>query len=421
MTNNAPITLAQLFRYVRKNSDGSYALPHQAAGIAELELDIQQNGYAAAMRRDRPWFAAWSQGGKQPDPVSAAPWLPPARAIVQKFEGCRLTAYPDPETGGEPWTIGWGTTTINGKPVTPRQTCTQDQADAWLDATLRGFHADVLRLLPMASNWSSQRQAALLSFAYNVGAGALADSTLRRRLLAGEDPAAVVREELPKWINAGGPTEAGLRRRRAAEIELFTGEGRPAPVPPAAAPAQILKVPYYSQRDSDTAQAMRMCFSSSCAMLLETLRPGTLRGANGDDTYLGRVLRYGDTIHPAAQIKALAHYGVQARFDQACTPDVVKAQIDRGIPVPLGCIHKGGLNNLHGDGHWIIAIGYDDNSLIVNDPYGEMDIVNGGYLNSNGRRLRYSFKNFCRRWEVVRSGNNYRYAPGNGWAVVAEP
>jgi prepilin-type processing-associated H-X9-DG protein len=182
-----------------------------------------------------------------------------------------------------------------------------------------------------------------------------------------------------------------------------------------------LEVPYYSQRDSATAHALRMCFSSSCAMMLETLRPGTLRGPNGDDTYLGRVLRYGDTIHPAAQIKALAHYGVQARFDQACTPDAVKAQIDRGIPVPLGCIHKGGLNSLYGDGHWIIAIGYDDNSLIVNDPYGEMDVVNGGYLNSNGRRLRYSFKNFCRRWEVVPVGSSYRYAPGKGWAVVAEP
>lgn len=89
MTNSAPITLAQVCRYLRKNPDGSYALPHQAAGIAELELDIQQNGYAAAMRRDRPWFATWSQAGKQPDPVVPTPqpvatrqeWLTKIKAL----------------------------------------------------------------------------------------------------------------------------------------------------------------------------------------------------------------------------------------------------------------------------------------------------------------------------------------------------
>jgi hypothetical protein len=182
-----------------------------------------------------------------------------------------------------------------------------------------------------------------------------------------------------------------------------------------------LQVRYFSQRDSATEHAMRMCFSSSCAMLLEALKPGTLTGPNGDDTYLGRVLRYGDTTEAASQIKALAHFGVTARLDKTCTPEDVKAQIDKGIPVPLGCIHKGGLGSLHGDGHWIIAIGYDATAFIVHDPFGEMDVAKGGYINNWGARLRYSFKNFCRRWEVVPVGSSYRYAPGNGWSIVAEP
>ena len=59
MTNTAPITLQQLFRYFK-------SLPYQLAAIAELEADLAANGYAKAMRRDRPWFATWSQAGKQP-------------------------------------------------------------------------------------------------------------------------------------------------------------------------------------------------------------------------------------------------------------------------------------------------------------------------------------------------------------------
>jgi hypothetical protein len=60
MANPAPITLQQLFRYYRE-------LPHQIAALVMLEEDIKTNGYAVAMRRDRPWFTVWSQDGKQPD------------------------------------------------------------------------------------------------------------------------------------------------------------------------------------------------------------------------------------------------------------------------------------------------------------------------------------------------------------------
>jgi hypothetical protein len=174
-----------------------------------------------------------------------------------------------------------------------------------------------------------------------------------------------------------------------------------------------LEAPYYSQRDSATAQALRMCFSSSCAMLLETLRPGTLLGPNGDDTYLGRVLRYGDTIDAAAQLQALAHYGVRARFVQDAGWDVLMRQIDRGVPMPIGVLHHGPATSPTGGGHWLVAIGYDDDGIIVNDPFGEMNLVAGGYLNSRGRRLRYSRQNLGRRWMVE--------GAGTGWAVVAEP
>lgn len=59
MSNPAPITLAQLFRYFKGHQ-------YQSAAISELEDDLKANGYDVALRRDRPWFKTWSQSGKQP-------------------------------------------------------------------------------------------------------------------------------------------------------------------------------------------------------------------------------------------------------------------------------------------------------------------------------------------------------------------
>jgi hypothetical protein len=176
-------------------------------------------------------------------------------------------------------------------------------------------------------------------------------------------------------------------------------------------PTNPLKVPYYSQRDSTTPHALRMCFSSSCAMLLETIKPGTLAGPNGDDAYLGRVLRYGDTTDPQAQLKALASYGVTATFTQRADWRTIEQQIKRGVPVPCGFLHKGHVSAPGGGGHWLCAIGYDDTALIVHDPFGEVDLVSGIYRGSNGASLRYSRKNFAPRWMVE--------GAGTGWAIIA--
>jgi len=55
-------------------------------------------------------------------------------------------------------------------------------------------------------------------------------------------------------------------------------------------PNPLVGVPRLQQRDcAQLSQRDRTCFSSSCAMLLEALKPGTLPGANGDDAYLAVV------------------------------------------------------------------------------------------------------------------------------------
>ena len=101
---------------------------------------------------------------------------------------------------------------------------TQQMADEMLQNEVENLFAPgVFTLLPMAKKWRAEQQAAIVSFAYNVGLGALEDSTLRKRLLTGEDASKVVIEELPRWNKAGSLVLEGLVNRRKDEIALFTG------------------------------------------------------------------------------------------------------------------------------------------------------------------------------------------------------
>lgn len=147
-------------------------------------------------------------------------------------------------------------------------------------------------------------------------------------------------------------------------------------------------------------------------MLLETLKPGTLVGVNGDDSYLGRVFRYGDTTDNQAQIKALASYGIKATFTSRANWQTIEKQIKAGIPVPCGFLHKGPVSNPSGGGHWLTVIGFTRDAMIVNDPYGDLNLVGGTYASSKGAGLSYSRKNFGPRWMVE--------GPGSGWAIIAE-
>jgi hypothetical protein len=203
---------------------------------------------------------------------------------------------------------------------------------------------------------------------------------------------------------------------QAAEQAAATGSR------PSRHPNPLVGVPCFQQRDSaQRSQRDRSCFSSSCAMLLEALKPGTLPGANGDDQYLAVVQRYGDTTDATAQLQALAHYGVAAQLVQDADFGLIEQQIARGIPVPCGYIHRGPVERPTGSGHWLIVVGHTPTHLVVHDPWGEPDLVSGATLNANGMGLRFSRRNFGRRWMVEPIGGGaYRYAPGRGWAMLVD-
>ena len=134
-------------------------------------------------------------------------------ALIKAAEGCRLKAYPDPGTGAEPFTIGYGHT----RNVNPGDTITKEQADFMLAIDLQKFEDHVSELVKVPIN--ENQFAALVSLCYNIGAEALAGSTLLRLLNSGAyDNAAA---QFLTWNHAGGKVMAGLTRRREAEKALF--------------------------------------------------------------------------------------------------------------------------------------------------------------------------------------------------------
>lgn len=145
---------------------------------------------------------------------------PDGLALIKRFEGCarkrsdgQFEAYPDPGTGGDPWTIGWGAT---GQGIGPGTVWTAQQCDARLEADLARYSADVARALGDAP--TSQHQFdALVSFQYNTGA--ISRSTLAKLHKAGDFEGAAA--EFGKWVHAGGRRLPGLVRRREAEAALY--------------------------------------------------------------------------------------------------------------------------------------------------------------------------------------------------------
>ena len=132
------------------------------------------------------------------------------------FEGCELTAY---RCSAGQLTIGVGHC---GPDVYEGQQITQAVANQLLRDDLDRFEKAVVELIDVPLDQCEFD--ALCSFSFNVGTGALADSTLRRRLNAGEDKATVFAEELPRWTNNG---LAGLVRRRDAEVKLANEKAWP--------------------------------------------------------------------------------------------------------------------------------------------------------------------------------------------------
>jgi len=146
---------------------------------------------------------------------------PSGANLVKHFESCMKKSGPDRFTSYKcpagVWTIGWGTTTEHGHKIASGLIWTQAQCDAAFLHDMVEFEAHVKRLVKVKlMPWQFD---ALTSFTYNCGAGALAGSTLLKKVNAQDFDAAAL--EFHKWCKANGKKLDGLVRRRASESLLF--------------------------------------------------------------------------------------------------------------------------------------------------------------------------------------------------------
>lgn len=131
--------------------------------------------------------------------------------LVRRFEACSLQAYRD---AAGLWTIGWGHL-LPQKPENATLTWTQEKADATLEEDLSWPRKAVAKLT--GGPFSPTRHAALVSFGFNLGVGAL--KNLSRDIAAGRH--VQVANRMEQYVHAGEKLVLGLAKRRAVEATLY--------------------------------------------------------------------------------------------------------------------------------------------------------------------------------------------------------
>jgi lysozyme len=147
------------------------------------------------------------------------------QSYIKSKESLRFKAYPDPKTGGVPWTAGWGST---GHGIGPNTTLSEDEAEDYFMLDIQQAENNVNHYVHVPL--TQGQYDALVSIFYNVGPGSAtrdgigrlksgAPSTLIRKLNALDYVGA--RAEFPKWCSPGSNVENGLRIRRNEEVSKF--------------------------------------------------------------------------------------------------------------------------------------------------------------------------------------------------------
>lgn len=140
--------------------------------------------------------------------------------LAKRFEGFHRVARADPGRA-QPyicpagyWTIGYGHLCDPKHPP-----ITEAEAEIYLARDLQMAQAATLRYCPVLATESEGRLAAIVDFTFNLGAGRLQSSTLRRRINQRDWSVAAL--ELQRWVRGGGKVLAGLVVRREAEAMLL--------------------------------------------------------------------------------------------------------------------------------------------------------------------------------------------------------
>lgn len=141
-----------------------------------------------------------------------------AVSLCKRFEGFRSKPYLCP---ANVWTIGYGTTFYrDGKKVQREdpEVSVEQACDLLIFELKEHCLPSVLRLCPVLLEHEKKLNA-VVDFVFNLGAGRLQMSTLRRKINIKDWPGAKI--ELSRWVYGGGKVLPGLVKRRAAEAALF--------------------------------------------------------------------------------------------------------------------------------------------------------------------------------------------------------
>ena len=216
-------------------------------------------------------------------------------------------------------------------------------------------------------------------------------------------------ENNPKHVEAVAQFESALEKKAPDEIQDASSWVKTVRTSIENPKSNVLNVPFYPQTDNYR-DANRTCNSSACAMCLEYFKPGTLKGAKGDDAYIQKVFAIGDTTDHLVQTRVLASYGIKSSFHYSLSFDDLDRELNAGRPVVIGILHRGTLSSPTG-GHMVVMIGKTPSGdYVVNDPYGS---INDGYTASvyNGKGAIYKRSELARRW----TPNKY-----DGWGRLFE-
>ena len=142
--------------------------------------------------------------------------------LAKHFEGFHRVPKADPLGRAYPyvcpagyWTIGFGhLCAMNHAPIT------EAEAEDYLAGDLLTALQATLRYCPVLATEPATRLAAVTDFTFNLGAGRLQASALRRRINQRDWSGSAA--ELRRWIHGAGRVLPGLVSRREAEVMLLS-------------------------------------------------------------------------------------------------------------------------------------------------------------------------------------------------------
>lgn len=170
-----------------------------------------------------------------------------------------------------------------------------------------------------------------------------------------------------------------------------------------------LNTPYIHQLGTNDTN----CFSASCAMLLMSLKDISPEEAKD---YMDAVCENGESSEAWVQVKTLEQYGLHAEFRQDGDWNAIEQLLRDEIPVPLGILHAGPVDNPGGTGHWVCAVGIteDQKYIIVHNSLGDLDLDEGVYESDHGAHVKYEKTKLAPRWMVEKGYSS-------GWYIKAKP